>query len=74
MTDKKNTDELAERRSDRSMPLNVESVLLDGARKKKHFNPDVENQELKIDNSGTDPTREDWETPEPTPPKKRNPA
>jgi len=73
MTDKKNPIELPERRSDRSMPLNVESVLLGGARKKKHFNPDVENEELKKDNSDNDTIREDWETPEHAPPRKRNP-
>jgi hypothetical protein len=65
MTHKKNVDELPERRSDRSMPLNVETVLVDGARKKKQFNPDFENEELTKDNSDVDTIRGDFETPEP---------
>jgi hypothetical protein len=74
MTDRKTPDELPERRSDRAMPLNVESVLVDGARKKKEFNPDEENEELKKDTSDTDTIRGDLETPEPVPPKNPKPA
>ena len=36
MTDKKSLDE----RSERSIPLNIETVLVEGTRKPKQFNPD----------------------------------
>ena len=67
MTDKKSLDE----RSDRSMPLNIETVLMDGARKLKRFNPDDENEALKKDGSDVETIRGDLEVPEPVPQKKR---
>ena len=67
MTDKRNLDE----RSGRSMPLNVETVLVEGARKPKRFNPDDENEALKKDGSDVDTVRGDMEIPEPMPQKKR---
>lgn len=67
--DKKNYDEMPERRSDRSIPLNVETVLVEGAKKPKQFNPDDENEKLKKDGSGVETIRGDLETPEPVPPK-----
>ena len=67
MTDKKNLDE----RSERSIPLNIETVLVGGARKRKQFNPDDENEELKKDGSDMETIRGDLETPEPVPQKKR---
>lgn len=67
MTDKKNLDE----RSERSIPLNVETLLVEGARKPKRFNPDDENEELKKDGSDVDTIRGDLETPKPVPQKKR---
>lgn len=67
MTDKKNLVE----RSGRSMPLNIETVLVEGARKPKRFNPDDENEELKKDGSDVDTIRGDLEVPEPVPQKKR---
>ena len=67
MTDKKNLDE----RSGRSIPLNVETVLVEGARKPKRFNPDEENEALKKDGSDVDTIRGDLEVPEPLPQKKR---
>lgn len=64
-----------EKRSERSIPLNVESVLMDGARKPKRFNPDEENEKLKNDDSDLDTIRGDLETPEPVPPRtKRSPG
>jgi hypothetical protein len=69
--DKKNFDEMPERRSDRSIPLNVETVLVEGARKSKQFNPDEENEKLKKDDTDLDTIRGDLETPEPIPQKKR---
>jgi len=67
MTGKKNLDE----RSERSMPLNVETVLVEGARKRKQFNPADENGELKKDGSDLETIRGDLEIPEPVPQKKR---
>jgi hypothetical protein len=67
MTDKKNFDE----RSERSLPLNVETVLVEGARKPKRFNPDDENEKLKEDGSDVDTIRGDLEVPDPVPQKKR---
>ena len=67
MTDKRNFDE----RSERSIPLNVETLLVEGARKPKQFNPDEENEELKKDGSDVETIRGDLETPEPVPQKKR---
>jgi hypothetical protein len=69
MTDRKNLDE----RSERSMPLNVETVLVEGARKHKRFNPDDENEELKRDGSDVETIRGDLEVPESVPQKKRTP-
>ena len=67
MTDKKSLDE----RSERSIPLNIETVLVEGARKQKRFNPDDENEALKKDGSDVETIRGDLETPEPVPQKKR---
>ena len=68
MTDsKKNLDELPEKRSDRSIPLNVETLLVEGVRKPKQFTPDEENEKLKNDDSGLDTIRGDLQTPEPVP-------
>ena len=67
MTEKKNLDA----RSERSMPLNVETVLVEGARKQKQFNPDEENEALKKDGSDAETIRGDLEVPEPVPQKKR---
>lgn len=67
MTDKKSLDE----RSERSMPLNVETVLVEGARKPKRFNPDKESETLKKDGSDMETIRGDLEVPEPVPQKKR---
>lgn len=69
MADRKNLDE----RSERSMPLNVETVLVEGARKQKRFNPDDENEELKKDGSDVETIRGDLEVPESVPQKKRTP-
>ena len=69
MADRKNLDE----RSERSMPLNVETVLVEGARKQKRFNPDDENEELKRDGSDVETIRGDLEVPESVPQKKRTP-
>jgi hypothetical protein len=70
MPDKKSFEE----RSDPSISLNVETVLVEGARKPKQFNPDDENEKLKKDGSDVDTIRGDLETPEPVPQKKRKPA
>lgn len=67
MTDRKNLDE----RSQRSLPLNVETVLVEGARKQKRFKPDDENEDLKKDGSDLETVRGDLEVPEPVPQKKR---
>ena len=67
MTDETNFHE----RSNRSIPLNVETVLVEGARKPKRFNPDEENEALKKDGSDVDTIRGDLEVPEPLPQKKR---
>ena len=67
MTDKKNIDE----RSERSIPLNIETVLVEGARKPRRFNPDEENEALKKDGSDVETIRGDLEVPEPVPQKKR---
>ena len=67
MTDKKNLDE----RSERAIPLNVETLIVEGARKRKQFNPDDENDELKNDGSDMETIRGDLDVPEPVPPKKR---
>jgi hypothetical protein len=67
MTDKKNPDE----RSERAIPLNVETLIVEGARKRKQFNPDDENEELKKDGSDMETIRGDMEVPEPLPQKKR---
>ncbi len=53
------------------MPLNIETVLMDGARKLKRFNPDDENEALKKDGSDVETIRGDLEVPEPVPQKKR---
>ena len=45
MSDKKSFHE----RSERSIPLNIETVLVKGARKPKRFNPDDENEAVKKD-------------------------
>jgi len=67
MTNKKNSDE----RSERALPLNVEMLLVEGARKRKQFNPDDENEKLKDDGSDLETIREDMEVPEPVPQRKR---
>lgn len=67
MSDKRNLD----KRSERSIPLNVETVLVEGARKPKRFNPDEENEKLKRDGSDVETIRGDLEVPEPVPQKKR---
>jgi hypothetical protein len=67
MTDKRNHDE----RSARAMPLNIETVLVDGARKPKHSNPDEESGKLKKDRSDVETIRGDLEVPEPVPQRKR---
>ena len=67
MTDKKNLNE----RSERAIPLNVETLIMEGARKRKQFNPDDENEALKKDGSDMETIRGDMETPEPVPQKKR---
>lgn len=67
MAGRENPDE----RSKRSIPLNVETVLVEGARKRKQFNPDDENEALKKDPSDVDTIRGDLEVPEPAPQKKR---
>ena len=67
MTEKKNLDE----RSERSIPLNVETLLVEGARRPKRFNPDDENEALKKDGSNLETIRGDLEVPEPVPQKKR---
>ena len=40
----KHFEELREKRSERSVPLNVETVLVEGARKPKQFNPGDETE------------------------------
>jgi hypothetical protein len=67
MTDKRNLDE----RSERSIPLNVETLLVGGARKPKQFNLDEENEKLKKSGADVETIRGDLETPEPVPQKKR---
>jgi hypothetical protein len=67
MSDKKQFEE----RSERSIPLNVETVLVEGARKRKQFNPDDENEQLKSDGSDLETIREDMEVPVPVPQRKR---
>ena len=67
MSDKKSFDE----RSERSIPLNIETVLVKGARKPKRFNPDDENEAMKKDGSNVETIRGDLEAPEPVPQKKR---
>lgn len=67
MTEKMQLDE----RSKRSIPLNVETVLVEGARKQKRFNPDDENEQLKKDGSDVETIRGDLEVPEPVPQKER---
>ncbi len=67
MSDKRNFDE----RSERSIPLNIEMVLVEGARKPKQFNPDEENEKLTKDGADVETIRGDLETPEPVPQKKR---
>ena len=64
---KKDFDDLPEKRSERSIPLNVETMLFDGARKPKQFTPDEENEKLKKDDSDLDTIREDLKTPAPVP-------
>ncbi len=49
MSDKKSFDE----RSERSIPLNIETVLVKGAREPKRFNPDDENEAVKKDEALT---------------------
>jgi hypothetical protein len=67
MSDKRNFDE----RSERSIPLNIEMVLVEGARKPKQFNLDEENEKLTKDGGDVETIRGDLETPEPVPQKKR---
>jgi hypothetical protein len=67
----KDFDVFPERRSERLIPLNVESMFVDGARKPKRFNPDEENEKVKKDDSDVDTIRGDLETPEPVPPRTR---
>ena len=67
-SNKKDFDELPEKRPERSIPLNVETLLVEGAKKPKQFNPEDENEELKKDDSDTDTIHGDLETPEPVPP------
>ena len=67
MTHKKNPDE----RSERAIPLNVETLIVEGARKRKQFNPADENEELKKDGSDMETIREDMEAQEPDPQMKR---
>jgi hypothetical protein len=67
MTHKKNLDE----RSERALPLNVEMLLVESARKRKQFNPDDENEALKDDGSDLETICGDIEDPEPVPQKKR---
>ena len=67
MTNKKNPD----KRSERALPLNVEMLLVEGARKRRQFNPDDENEKLKDDGSDLETIREDMEVPEPVPQRKR---
>lgn len=67
MTHKKNLDE----RSERSIPLNVETLLVEGARKPKQFTPDEESEKLKKDGSDMETIRGDMETPKPVLQKKR---
>jgi hypothetical protein len=64
---KKNFDELPEKRSERSIPLNVETILFEGARKPKQFTPAEEDEQLKKDGSDLETIRGDLETPEPVP-------
>ena len=66
---KKEFDVLPEKRSERSIPLSVESILVNSARKPKEFVPADENKKLKnADSSDLDTVRGDLETPEPVPP------
>ena len=65
-SDKKNIDEMPERRSDRSIPLNVETVLVAGARNPKKVNPDDENEKLKDDGSDLETIRGDIENEDTT--------
>lgn len=67
MTDKKNLNE----RSERAIPLNVETLIMEGARKRKQFNPADENEALKKDGSDMETIRGDMEVPEPVPQKRR---
>ena len=67
MTDIKQIDE----RFKRSIPLNVETMLVEEARKQKRFNPDDENEPLKKDGSDAETIRGDLEVPEPVPQNKR---
>jgi hypothetical protein len=68
MTDRnKDSDELPEKRSERSIPLNVETMLFEGARKPQQFTPAEEDEKLKKDGSDLDTIRGDLETPEPVP-------
>lgn len=53
-----------EERSERPLPLNVETIIVDGMRKPKQLNPDVENDKLKQDDSDFDTVRDDMETPD----------
>ena len=62
---------LLDERSNRSIPLNAETVFVEGARKPKRFNPDDENEALKKDGSDVETIRGDMEVPEPVPQKKR---
>jgi hypothetical protein len=64
---KKNSDELPEKRSERSIPLNVETILFEGARKSKQFTPAEEEEKLKKDGSDLETIRGDLEPPEPVP-------
>ena len=46
-------------------------LFVEGARKRKQFNPDDENEKLKDDGSDLETIREDMEVPEPVPQRKR---
>ena len=67
MANKKDLDE----RSERALPLNVKMLLVESARKRKRFNSDDENEELKNDGSDVATIRGDLEVPEPMPQKKQ---
>ncbi len=67
----KDIDVVPDRRSKRAIPLNVESMLVEGARKSRRSDPDEESEKLKNHDSDVDTIRGDLETPEPVPPRTR---